>query len=36
VLFGGYDGLDDQEAEATGSTCYCNSGHNFKCYIDAI
>lgn len=36
VLFSGYDSLDDQEAEATGSTCYCDSDHSFKGYIDAI
>lgn len=36
VLFGGYDGIDDQTAEATGTTCYCDSDHGFRSYIDAI
>lgn len=36
VLFGGCDGIDNQTAEATGTTCYCDSGHDFRSYIDVI
>jgi hypothetical protein len=36
VLFGGYDGIDNQAAEATGSTCYCDSDHDFKGCIEVI
>lgn len=36
MFFCGYDGVDDQAAEATGTTCYCDSDHDFRSYIDAI
>lgn len=36
VFFGGYDGVDDQAAEATGTTCYCDSDHDFSSNIDTI
>lgn len=36
MLLGGHDGIDDQAAEATGTTCYCDSDHDFKSCIEAI